>query len=104
LHGSTEFYLLPLRTQKHLCLQKFAIKKNCHTLNQQYLKTKNPTAMKNPNQTFHKEESHAKKAAQQIQSWIEKKYPRLANSAKTKMIIECLIELSEEKKFLAAHR
>jgi hypothetical protein len=60
--------------------------------------------MKNPNQKLHKEESHAKKAVQQIQSWIEKSYPRLASSTKTKMIIECLIELSEERKFLGAHR
>lgn len=68
------------------------------------MKTKNPTAMKNPNQALRKEESHAKKAVQQIQFWIEKKYPRLASSAKTKMIIECLIELSEERKFLGVHR
>lgn len=67
------------------------------------MKTKNPTAMKNSNQTFRKEESHAKKAVQQIQSWIEKKYPMLANSAKTKMIIECLIELSEERKLITVH-
>jgi hypothetical protein len=60
--------------------------------------------MKNPYQTLRKEESHAKKAVQQIQLWIEKKYPMLANSAKTKMIIECLIELSEERKFLTVHR
>jgi hypothetical protein len=59
--------------------------------------------MKNPNQTLRKEEFHAKKAVQQIQTWMEKKYPKLANSAKTKMIIECLIELTEEKKFLAMH-
>ena len=59
--------------------------------------------MKNPNQTLRKEEFHAKKAVQQIQTWMEKKYPKLANSAKTKMIIECLIEISEERKFLA-HR
>lgn len=58
--------------------------------------------MKNLNQAFHKEEFQAKKAVLQIQSWIEKKYPRLASSEKTKIIIECLIELSEEKKFLAA--
>lgn len=59
--------------------------------------------MNNPNQTHRKEEFHAKKAAQQIQSWMEKKHPRLANATKTRMIIECLIELSEERKFLAAH-
>jgi hypothetical protein len=60
--------------------------------------------MKNPNQSLRKEESQAKKAAQQIQIWMEKKYPRVAASAKTKMIIECLIELTEERKFLAIHR
>jgi hypothetical protein len=70
----------------------------------QYSKTKYPTAMKNPNQTLHNEEFHAKKAVQQIQTWIEKKYPRLAASAKAKMIIECLIELTEERKVLTVHR
>lgn len=60
--------------------------------------------MKNPNQTLHKEEFHAKKAVQQIQTLIEKRYPQLANSAKTKMIIECLIELSAERKFVAINR
>jgi hypothetical protein len=40
---------------------------------------------------------------QQIQTWIEKKYPRLAASAKAKMIIECLIELTEERKVLTVH-
>ena len=60
--------------------------------------------MKNPNQTLHKEEFHAKKAVQQIQKWMEKKYPWLATSAKTQMIIECLIELTEERKFSTAHQ
>jgi hypothetical protein len=44
----------------------------------------------------------AKKAIHQIQKWIEKKNPRLAAAAKTRLIIECLIELTEERKFLAA--
>lgn len=60
--------------------------------------------MKNPNLTLRKEEVHAKKAVQQIQTWMEKKYPKLASPAKTKMIIECLIELTEERRFLAIHR
>jgi hypothetical protein len=59
--------------------------------------------MKNPNQSLPKEEFHAKKAVQQIQTWIEKKYPRLASSEKTKLIIECLIELTEERRFLTVH-
>lgn len=60
--------------------------------------------MKNPNQTLHKEEFQAKKAVKQIQTWIEKRYPFLATSAKTRMIIECLIEITEERKFLTAHQ
>jgi hypothetical protein len=60
--------------------------------------------MKSPNPTLHKEEVHAKKAVQKIQSWIEKKYPGLAAAAKEKMIAECLIELTEERRFLAVHR
>jgi hypothetical protein len=67
------------------------------------LRTKYPTAMKNPNLIPHKDEFHAKKAVVQIHNWIEHKYPRLKASTKTKMIIECLIELTEERKFLAAH-
>lgn len=47
-------------------------------------------------------ERHAQKAVLQIQKWVEKKYPKLAASAKTKMIIECLIELTEERKFIGA--
>jgi len=46
-------------------------------------------------------ELRAKKAIQQIQKWIEKRYPKLAGAAKTQMIVECLIELTEERKFLA---
>ncbi len=48
------------------------------------------------------EEFQAAKAIQQIQLWMEKKYPKLAASAKTKMVIECLIELTEERKLVAA--
>lgn len=48
-------------------------------------------------------ENKAERAILQIQKWVEKKYPRLAKSAKTKIILECLIELTEERKFLAAH-
>lgn len=47
------------------------------------------------------DEIRAQKAIQRIQKIIEKRYPRLAGSAKTRMIIECLIELSEEKKLVA---
>lgn len=63
-----------------------------------------PTAMKNQNETLRyrsPEELHAKKAVQRIQKLIEKKYPKLAAAAKTKMVIECLIELTEERRVLA---
>lgn len=60
--------------------------------------------MKNQTATLRYEASaelKAKKAIQQIQKWIERRHPKLAGAAKTQMIIECLIELTEEKKFLA---
>jgi hypothetical protein len=60
--------------------------------------------MKNYNSTLRKEESHAKKAVQQIQTWMEKRYPALAASVKTRMIVECLIELTVERKHIAAQR
>ncbi len=47
-------------------------------------------------------EMHAQKAILQIQKWVEKKYPLLAGSAQAKMIMECLIEVTEEKKLLSA--
>lgn len=47
-------------------------------------------------------EKQAQKAILQIQKWVEKKYPGLASSSKMKMIMECLIELTEEQKLLAA--
>lgn len=46
-------------------------------------------------------ERRAKRAILQIQKWIEKKYPKLAAAAKAQLIAECLIELTEERKFPA---
>lgn len=59
--------------------------------------------MKNQKLFLHSEESHAQKTVQQIQKWLEEKYPRLTASTKTRILIECLIELSEEKKFQASY-
>jgi hypothetical protein len=84
--------------------KKFAEKVFCHNLMQSIFENQYPTAMKNQNQFLHKDDFHAKKAVVQIQNWIEKKYPGLTTSTKTKMIMECLIELTEERKFLATHR
>lgn len=58
--------------------------------------------MKNLYQLPSKEQFQARKAVQQIQKWIEIKYPMIASTAKTKMIIECLIEITEERKYRAA--
>ena len=60
--------------------------------------------MKNLTKTMHTEcapELQASKAIQRIQKWVEEHYPRLASVAKSRLIIECLIELTEEKKLLA---
>jgi hypothetical protein len=47
-------------------------------------------------------ELQARKAVQHIKNWIEKTYPRLAVAAKNQLIIECLIEITEERKYVAA--
>lgn len=60
--------------------------------------------MKNLHQTLQKEgtsELHAEKAIQNIQKLIQTRYPLMASLSRSKMIIECLIELNEEKRFLA---
>jgi hypothetical protein len=57
--------------------------------------------MKSPNQTLRTEEFKAQKAVQQIQKCIEKKYPGIAASVKMRMIIEFLIEITEERRVLA---
>jgi hypothetical protein len=44
----------------------------------------------------------ARKAIQRIQKYIETKYPKLAAVAKSQLIVECLIELGEEQKYLQA--
>jgi len=59
--------------------------------------------MKNQNQPLYTEQMHAQKAVQQIQKWLEERYPRLTTSTKTRILIECLIELSEERKFQASY-
>ncbi len=45
----------------------------------------------------------AKTAVQKIQKWVEENYPRLAAVTKAKLIIECLIELKEERRHIAAN-
>jgi hypothetical protein len=61
--------------------------------------------MKNPNQTLQHEgvaELQAKKAIQRIKQMVEDQYPVLPTVSKFKLILECLIEATEERKFLAA--
>ena len=60
--------------------------------------------MKNQHQTLQKDsKSHvqAKKAIQNIQKWMDKRYPVMASITRSKLILECLIELNEEKQYLA---
>jgi hypothetical protein len=61
--------------------------------------------MRNPNQNLQHEgvaELQAKKAIQKIKKMMEEKYPSMAAVSKTRLIIECLIEMKEEKKYLKA--
>jgi hypothetical protein len=47
-------------------------------------------------------EFHALTAVEKIQKWVEERYPKLASVTKKQLIIECLIEVTEERKFIAA--
>ena len=47
-------------------------------------------------------EIQARKAIQRIKQWSKQNYPGLATTARARLIMECLIEITEEKKFLAA--
>lgn len=61
--------------------------------------------MKNLSRSFVKDpkaEIQAKKAIKRIHDWVEKKYPLTASALKTRLILECLIEITEERKFIAA--
>jgi hypothetical protein len=61
--------------------------------------------MKNPNQALQHEgaaELQAKMAIRKIRKMIEEKYPVMSSVSKARLIMECLIEVSEERKYLAA--
>ena len=60
--------------------------------------------MKNQHQTLQKDSTsdvRAKKAIQNIQKWMDKRYPVMASVSRSRLIIECLIEINEEKRYLA---
>lgn len=81
--------------------------KNYALIFQLNCKTKYPTVMKNPIKPLQTEfqnptEIKVTKAIQRIQNWVEEKYPSLAAVSKSKLIVECLIELAEERKILYA--
>ena len=60
--------------------------------------------MKNQHQTLQKEgtsELRASKAIQNIQKWMDTRYPVMASISRSKLILECLIEINEERRFLA---
>ncbi|MGZ5286445.1 MAG: hypothetical protein ACXWV0_05420 [Flavisolibacter sp.] len=62
--------------------------------------------MKNQTQTapVANADVQAKKIIQRIQKWAEKKYPSLESVKRSEMIIECLIEVAEERKYMAARK
>ena len=44
----------------------------------------------------------AQKAIQSIQKWVKDRYPSLASATQARIILECLIEVKEENRFIAA--
>jgi hypothetical protein len=61
---------------------------------------KYPIRMKNQNQILQHEGSaqlQAGKAIQRLHKWMEERYPRLASLKRSRMIMECMIELMVEK-------
>jgi hypothetical protein len=63
-----------------------------------------PTAMKNQTQTLQHEGSaqlQARMTIQRLQKFINDRFPNLNASARTRLIIECLIEFNEEQRLLA---
>ncbi len=61
--------------------------------------------MKDLTQTLHHEgaaELQAKKAIQKIKKMVEERYPVMESVTKNKLIIECLIEVMEERRYRAA--
>lgn len=47
-------------------------------------------------------EMQAQKAIRKIKKWARDRYPGLASSRRARLILECLIELTEEQRLLAA--
>ncbi|MFL5739161.1 MAG: hypothetical protein ACJ75B_03010 [Flavisolibacter sp.] len=47
-------------------------------------------------------EEKVQSAVKQIENWVEKNYPALSANQKSKLILECLIELATENKLIAA--
>jgi hypothetical protein len=61
------------------------------------MKTPEQLSMQNPYT-----EQHAKTAIEKIQNWVADRYPTLAEIAKSQIIVECLIEIDEERRFISA--
>ncbi len=47
-------------------------------------------------------EVKAHQAIMAIKKWMNERYPSLSPTTEARVILECMIELNEEKKFLAA--
>ena len=84
----------PVLVETNIVIQKFFIYFNIQT---------NIRQMKNQHQTLQKDSSsevRAKKAIQNIQKWMDKRYPVMASVSRSRLIIECLIEINEERRYL----
>jgi hypothetical protein len=60
--------------------------------------------MKNQQQSLLKDsmsEVRAKRAVRRLQKWMESQYPQITSALRSKLIIECLVEIAEERRFLA---
>jgi hypothetical protein len=47
-------------------------------------------------------EMHATNALHQILQWVELNCTKMASATKSQLVLECLIEVNEERKFIAA--
>ena len=68
-----------------------------------YLPCPNPIVMKNQLviSVMESPEARARKAVQHIQKWFEENHPQATTAVKANLILECLIEVTEERKFLS---
>jgi hypothetical protein len=63
--------------------------------------------MKKPSSTYlavtaEEKAQTAHKAIQSIQKWVKNRYPSITSATQSRLILECLIEINAENRFIAA--